>query len=210
MSADPAAPAPPRPPLAPSPRAHVVKLGGSLLSSPRLPALLARLAEAGAPLVVVPGGGPFADAVRGAQERLAFSDDAAHRMAILAMEQTALLLADIEPRLAPAADEAGIARAHRDGRAALWLPAVLGGEADVPARWDVTSDSLAVWLAIRLNAARLTLVKSAAVEPPDGPPQLWAANGLVDAYFPIICRRFAGTVRAVALDGALQGETASA
>lgn len=186
---------------------EVVKLGGSLLASPRLAALLGRLGEAGAPLVIVPGGGPFADAVRAAQPVLGFSGEAAHRMAILAMEQTALALADIEPRLALCADEAAIAAAHAQGRAALWLPARMALAAEVPASWDVTSDSLAAWLAIRLAARRLTLVKAAAVAAPDGPPQLWAQSGLVDAHFPFICQRFTGAVRAVSLDAALGSDT---
>lgn len=188
----------------PSPAPEIVKLGGSLIRSPRLPSLLAGLADAGAPLVIVPGGGPFADTVRAAQPIIGFSEDAAHRMAILGMEQTALALADLEPRLAPCADERAITRALKAGQAALWMPAGLAFKANVPANWEVTSDSLAAWLAIRLKAARLTLVKAAKVEAPDGPPQLWAAGGLVDAHFPSICQRFGGAVRALSLDEALE------
>lgn len=197
--------------MGPSPLpAEVVKLGGSLLASSRLAQLLGRLAQTGAPLVLVPGGGAFADAVRTEQPRLRLSDEAAHRMAILAMEQTAHALADIEPRFALCPDEAAIDGAHADGRAALWLPARLALDAELPAGWDVTSDSLAAWLAIRLSAARLTLVKSAPAAAPDGPPQLWAQAGLVDGHFPIICRRFGGAVRVVTLDEALQEESATA
>jgi aspartokinase-like uncharacterized kinase len=193
----------------PSPAPEIVKLGGSLIRSPRLSALLACLVRAGAPLVIVPGGGPFADTVRAAQPILGFSDETAHRMAILAMEQTAFALADIEPRLMPCAEEPGIVEAHAAGHAALWLPVPLALDADVPASWEVTSDSLAAWLAIRLKAARLTLIKSAEVEAPDGPPQLWADDGLVDEHFPSICQRFGGAVRAISLDGALHGEFAA-
>jgi aspartokinase-like uncharacterized kinase len=193
----------------PSPAPEIVKLGGSLIRSPRLPALLAGLAEAGAPLVIVPGGGPFADTVRAAQPIIGFSEEAAHRMAILAMEQTAFALADLEPRLAPCADERSFTRARKAGHAALWMPVPLALDAEVPANWEVTSDSLAAWLAIRLKAARLTLIKSADVEAPDGPPQLWADDGLVDEHFPSICQRFGGAVRAISLIEALEGEFAT-
>ena len=181
--------------------AEVVKLGGSLLSSRCLPDLLDVLARAGAPFVVVPGGGPFADTVRDIQPQIGLSDAAAHRMAILAMEQTALALADIEPRLVPCADADAIMRAHRQGRAALWQPALMTLEApDLPTSWDVTSDSLAVWLAIALGAAQLTLIKSTPTIPA---PDRWVADGLVDPYFPLISQRFTGSVRALTLDDAL-------
>src|SRR5882757_2855389 len=77
----------------------VLKLGGSLASSGGLTACLAALGTLRGEIVVVPGGGFFADAVRAAQPRFGFSDRAAHHMAILAMEQYALLLVDRLPRL---------------------------------------------------------------------------------------------------------------
>lgn len=181
--------------------AEVVKLGGSLLLSPRLRALLGILADTGAPLVVVPGGGPFADTVRDIQPQIGLSDVAAHHMAILGMEQTALALAEIEPRLALCAHAAAIHHAHAQGRAALWQPALMSSKApDLPASWDVTSDSLAAWLAIAIGAGRLTLIKSV---PIGSPPEHWATEGLVDAYFPLISQRFTGSIRALSLDDAL-------
>ena len=183
------------------PQAEVVKLGGSVLSSPRLADLLDLLARIGAPLIVVPGGGPFADTVRDIQPQIGLSDAAAHHMAILGMEQTAIALADIEPRLALCATPAAIASAHVHGRAALWLPASMAlSDPDLPTSWDVTSDSLAVWLAIALGAAQLILIKSVAAIPA---PERWVADGLVDPYFPLISQRFTGSVRALTLDDAL-------
>ena len=68
-------------------RPWVVKLGGSLQGSPNLRRWLKVIAASAAPVVIVPGGGPFADEVRLAQKRLKFSDAVAHHMALLAMEQ---------------------------------------------------------------------------------------------------------------------------
>ena len=65
----------------------VVKFGGSSASSPDLKRWVAAIEKARGPLVVVPGGGPFADTVRLYQRQIAYDDDAAHEMAILAMEQ---------------------------------------------------------------------------------------------------------------------------
>lgn len=195
----------PRNSRSPEPAPILVKLGGSLGGAPRLKELLAALADAGAPLVLVPGGGPLADAVRDLQPRLALSEHACHHMAILAMEAFALALADLEPRLALAADEGAIAGAHGQGRAALWLPAGLARAADLPESWNVTSDSLALWLAIRLGASRLVLVKSTPAA--TATPEEWAAAGLVDPHVPVLAARFAGRFDVLSADEALSAFT---
>jgi aspartokinase-like uncharacterized kinase len=163
----------------------VVKLGGSLAAADTLEEWLATLlAHGGGRAVIVPGGGAFADAVRAAQRRHRFSDRAAHAMAILAMEQYARLLLDLAPALVPGASLAALRAALAQGRVALWLPsAMLEGEPAIAASWDVTSDSLAAWLAGRLGAARLVLVKSAPALPGADAAML-AAQGLVDPTFP--------------------------
>ncbi len=164
----------------------IVKLGGSLASAGTLGSWLAIVVERGAGRsVIVPGGGEFADAVRAAQRRLRFSDRAAHRMALLAMGQYALLLRDLAPALYPCESVAQIRAALADSRVALWLPyAMVDADPMVAESWEVTSDSLAAWLARRLEATRLVLVKSAAVPPPPLSPARLAALGLVDPAFP--------------------------
>src|SRR3954447_16335852 len=132
----------------------IVKLGGSLAQDPRLVSWLAMLAELGGGRVtVVPGGGPFADAARASQAHWRFADLAAHNMAVLAMAQTAHLFHALEPRLVLVADEDEIRKALRAGQVALWLPlALLRDAPDLLTSWEVTSDSLALWLARRQNA----------------------------------------------------------
>jgi aspartokinase-like uncharacterized kinase len=56
--------------------------------------------------------------------------------------------------------------------------------ADIEASWDVTSDSLAAWLAFELGAAALWLVKSCPM--PQESAQ-FPAMGVVDAAFPRFC-----------------------
>jgi hypothetical protein len=145
----------------------IVKLGGSLAHDPRLVPWLAMLAELGGGRVtVVPGGGIFADAVRASQRHWRFDDLSAHNMAVLAMAQTAHLFHSIEPRLTLVSDEAGIRRTLHAGQPALWLPfALLRDAPDMLTSWDVTSDSLALWLARLLNAERLVMVKACKIEP---------------------------------------------
>lgn len=166
--------------------AVVVKLGGSLAETGTLPSWLAVAVEQGAGrCVIVPGGGDFADAVRAAQRRHGFSDGTAHRMALLAMEQYALLLQELAPALRPCETVAQIRAALADRGVALWLPyAMVEADPAVAESWDVTSDSLAAWLARRIEATRLVLVKSATALPPLSPQRL-AALGLVDAAFPV-------------------------
>lgn len=190
-----------------APRPIVVKLGGSLVSDPRLPTLLAALARAGAPRVLVAGGGPLADGVRHLQPRLRLSDAACHRMAILAMEQTAIAFADMAPGLVLADSAASIAQAHAQGRAALWLPAGMALAApDLPESWDLTSDSLAAWLASEIGATRLVLVKSAPTAARTTPAD-WAACDLVDPLFPTYAARLAGAVELVTIDAVLTAFT---
>lgn len=76
----------------------------------------------------------------------------------------------------------------------VWDPARLkSGHPEIPETWDVTSDSLALWLARETGAARCVLVKSAAA-PRDRSPAGLARLGLVDAAFPAFAARFAGRI----------------
>lgn len=176
----------------------VVKLGGSLWRAPELRLWLDILAAARrVRVVVVPGGGPFADAVRDAQPALGFGDRAAHRMALLAMEQYGTALADLEPRLTPArtvADLRGLPSPT------LWMPLPLADGADVAESWDVTSDTLAVWLAGALAADCAVLVKSAPLPEAPSPARRLAADGVVDPALPDRMARFGGTVWCVSRD----------
>ena len=80
----------------------VVKLGGSLAFSQHLRAWISALAACPGRAVIVPGGGPFADAVRSAQTRMGYDDHAAHHMALLAMEQYGRALISLNGLLAAA------------------------------------------------------------------------------------------------------------
>jgi aspartokinase-like uncharacterized kinase len=141
----------------------VAKVGGSLLAEPELPALLACLEELAGKesLVLVPGGGPFADAVRTATAARDPGASAAHWMAILAMDQHAHFIAGLLPSARLVSAPLEIERTVAEGRLALlcsfpWLRA----ENPLPHGWHVTSDSIAAWAAGRLGARRLVLLKA--------------------------------------------------
>jgi aspartokinase-like uncharacterized kinase len=162
----------------------VVKLGGSLNRDPLLRKWLQLLAGAGAHrVVIVPGGGGFADQVREHQAQWHFDDLSAHNMAVLAMMQSAILLQSLVPGLRTAATVAEIDRVLQAGEVAVWSPVEwLRQQADDMTHWGATSDSLAAWLAGQLGAARLVLVKSCTVPPGVGVAQ-HVQNGLLDADF---------------------------
>ena len=150
----------------------VVKVGGGLgrgAGDDALRALCQVLGELGErhPLLVVPGGAGFADAVRDHDRRFGLPATASHRMAILAMELFGWLLGELIPGAERCADLAP----HGAGRARVLLPARLALDA-LPASWHVTSDSIAAWVAGRVGADRLVLVKEV-----DGLFAEWPARG---------------------------------
>jgi aspartokinase-like uncharacterized kinase len=149
----------------------VVKVGGGLgrgAGDEALRALCRALGELGErhPLLVVPGGAWFADAVREADSRFALPATTSHHMAVLGMEQFGWLLSDLIPGAVRCAE----ARAGA-GRTTVLLPGALPLDR-LPASWQVTSDSIAAWVAGEAGAGRLVLVKEV-----DGLFAEWPARG---------------------------------
>ncbi len=166
----------------------VIKVGGSLAGSAGLRELLGVITGLDgddSPRVIVPGGGIFADAVRAAQTADGFDDDAAHDMALLAMAQYGRLLAALAPdvHLAWGAEAVAAALAQDPDRPVIWQPDPRRDAPDIERSWRVTSDSLALWLARRLGARQLVLVKSCPIPEPATLSRL-ASAGVVDAALP--------------------------
>jgi aspartokinase-like uncharacterized kinase len=156
----------------------VVKVGGGV-GADALRALCATLGELGErhPLLVVPGGAGFADAVRDADRRFGLRAETSDRMAILGMEQFGWLLSD----LIPGAERSTRLEGVRAGRAVVLLPAGLELEG-LPASWAVTSDSIAAWVAGQVGADRLVLVKHDEAMTSHGELR----PGAVDDYLPTV------------------------
>ncbi|MDE2371300.1 MAG: aspartate kinase [Burkholderiales bacterium] len=162
----------------------VVKLGGSLNRDPLLPDWLELLARLGGGRVtLVCGGGAFADEVRQAQGHWGFDDLTAHNMAVLAMLQSAFQAHGLNPNLHLATSKDDIRRVLHAGRTALWLPMEWVREApDAATNWNNSGDSIALDLARQLNAERMVLVKSCAIEAAASLAELETA-GIVDGRF---------------------------
>lgn len=175
--------------VAPSPPPIVVKLGGSVVRSSELQAWLDAIASSPRPIVVVPGGGALADEVRASQAELGFGDGAAHRMALLAMDQLAWAIAGLRPGFEVGGTEASLRRSLDRGRVAVWAPySLVASRRDIPQSWTVTSDSLALWLARRLGAGRCYVIKSIERQRAEFSAVELARDGVVDSAFPAMLR----------------------
>ena len=155
----------------------VVKIGGGLLAKAGAFELVIEAVTAfrrGRRLLVLPGGGPFADAVRQMFKRVRIGEDAAHWMAVLGMDQYAHALAGRLPDAQLVDGEGGIAAAVQAARLPVLAPYRWLRAADpLPHSWEVTSDSIAAWLAGQVRARRVVLIKPAQGDPAK----------LVDSYF---------------------------
>ena len=155
----------------------VVKVGGGLLAAQGLEGLKRGCADVlelarDRPVLVVPGGGPFADAVRVLDAEVGLGDEVAHALALRAMDQLGVLLSP----LLPGAEVLDRLVAPRGGLGLLLAAPAFEGQPEIPASWDVTSDSLAVFAAGAIGAKEAILLK-----PVEG--------GAVDDYLPEAVRR---------------------
>lgn len=133
-------------------RLLVVKVGGSLMDV--LPGIIQILKESGRKILIIPGGGIFADRIRETDP----DSDSAHWMAILGMEQYGYYISSFgvfaTDSLCDASEDSSTFRTS------VLLPYKILKETDpLPHSWDVTSDSIAAWAAGILSA-QLILLKS--------------------------------------------------
>src|SRR5947209_2263707 len=173
----------------------IVKLGGSLARERQFARWIEALRRCKSGVIVVPGGGPFADCVRDAQGTMRFSDAAGHRMALLAMEQYAIACASAFPDVLLMSEEAQM-RLIGEGRTGVWLPSRMAlGADDLPQNWQVTSDSLAAWLALRLDARALVVVKSVDVHADPLSADALVEREIVDPLFARFAARTNAEIR---------------
>ncbi len=140
----------------------VCKIGGSLGKPEVLRPLLKTLEAVRGEyrIVVVPGGGSFADLVRTEAAAFQLGETPSHWMAILAMDQYGYLLADLGQATRTVRTRAQIEEALQDGAVPILLPSTLLLAADsLPHSWEVTSDTIAAHLAVSFGGELLVLLK---------------------------------------------------
>jgi aspartokinase-like uncharacterized kinase len=141
----------------------VIKVGGSLMNYPyQLREILKRISAIAEQrnVLVVPGGGHFADYVREIHGRRYISDSAAHWLAIRCMDLTGTIMADIRPTLALYSGTDALEKWAK-GESFIIQPYELLKSYDrLPHSWDVTSDSIALWMGIQGDADAVLILKS--------------------------------------------------
>ena len=175
----------------------IIKIGGSLYDSVYLKNWLDGLAAIkNQNIIIVPGGGPFANQVRAASRRWRLSSQTAHDMAVLAMQQYACLIHDLNNKIKFLQSYKDIKRCKHtnsppDNFIYVWMPYQdVRDFCDYPENWQTSSDSLAVWLASRLNAECLCLLKS--VNTSSHPPAQLKNAPFVDEYFKTALKKYPG------------------
>lgn len=130
------------------------------------------------------GGGPSVDILRQRFQSGTLANDAAHWAAIARMSETAAGLARTMPGV-PLLKSFAACRRLPSGLAILDPQLELRADAGrtLPVGWDVTSDSIAAWCAMRLCASRLSLLKSVGKgDPIDVGDAI--RDGWLDGHFP--------------------------
>src|SRR5665647_1290561 len=142
--------------------ATIVKVGGSLALYPeKLRNLCTKINEISKEqkLIIVPGGGEFADVVRCVDKRFHLSCNTSHKMAILGMDQYGLLLSDLMPYSVTANKLIEIKHFLDLDQLPIFLPSnSMIREDPLKNSWAVTSDSIAVYIASRLKVTKVLLI----------------------------------------------------
>jgi 5-(aminomethyl)-3-furanmethanol phosphate kinase len=127
-------------------KCHVIKIGGSLFDMAG--DIIQDIISSESPVIVVPGGGPFIDLAAGC----GIGDEESHWMAIAGMEQYGWYLSSFG---IPVVDHLELLQNQ-----SVLLPYQIMREEDpLPHTWDVSSDTIAAWIAWYLRQ-KLILLKS--------------------------------------------------
>lgn len=142
--------------------ATVVKIGGSLAVFPeKLKALCSKLSDLSRKhkIILLPGGGEFADIVRHIDKTFNLSCEVSHRMAILGMDQYGLLLSDLITDSQVVNQLKDLPNLFDLHKLPIFLPSKFMLKKDpLENSWNVTSDSIAIYIANQLNAKKVILV----------------------------------------------------
>ena len=144
-------------------RIHCIKIGGSLISyTEELIDLMQSLDNLSKSyqLVIIPGGGPFVDVVREIFRQYNLSETVAHWMAILAMDQYGFFLSNLSENAVTISSIDNAKELASTYKLVIILPfQVLYEQDPLEHSWDVTSDSIAAYIASLINAESLILLK---------------------------------------------------
>jgi aspartokinase-like uncharacterized kinase len=179
----------------------VVKVGGNLYDLPDLGARLRLWLEqqATGQVLLFPGGGGMADAVRDLDRRHGLGEERSHWLALRALTVNAHFLAALLGNAEVVTELPACVAAWRRGLVAVADPYPLaladeGRPGQLPHTWEVTSDALAARVALLLGARELVLLKSVCW-PAETDWAEAARCGIVDPFFPRLLATNPGALR---------------
>jgi len=143
----------------------VFKIGGKILeNSDNIESTFSQLTqlfekEILQKILVIPGGGSFANFVRSVDEALQIGDELAHWIAIYSMNYNGIML----NRKYPDLESIEKLKTFQDAKQmfCIFLPySFLREDDSLPHNWDVTSDSIALYIANKLKLSQCFLIKN--------------------------------------------------
>ena len=136
----------------------IIKIGGSWLKNPSLPSLLVGIKKiCNKDIVIVPGGGSFADSVRDVYDKTKMSENLANKLALKSTELFAEYLKELDNDLCLIENPKNFTKEE----ICVWLPSKkLSQNNSFKNNWDSTSDSVAAWLANKIMAEGIIFIKS--------------------------------------------------
>ncbi len=136
----------------------IVKIGGSWLKNPKLPVLINSLQKfSKQKIVLVVGGGVFAETVRSVYTSIKMKQETGHILAMKATEIFAYYLKSINPNISITFKISNFFVKKLN----LWLPTeILSYEAKFEKNWESTSDSIATWLYSNTKSKGVIFIKS--------------------------------------------------
>ena len=136
----------------------IIKIGGSWLKNPKLPLLINFLQKfAKEKIVLVAGGGVFAETVRSVYTSNKMTEETGHILAMKATEIFAYYLKSINPKISITNKNTNFIKKNLN----LWIPTEkLSFEKKFKKNWESTSDSIATWLYSNTKSKGVVFVKS--------------------------------------------------
>ena len=143
----------------------VIKFGGSLVKDKKVLENLCSEIESLSEnfnLLIVPGGGVFADLARSYDKRFKFSPEISHKMAILAMDQNGFLISKFFKDYIFVYDLNDLNKVKNSSNVKIFIPSKFLfelPESELQYSWDITSDSISAYIAEKLEAEKLIILK---------------------------------------------------
>ena len=169
-----------------------IKIGGSLYSSKYLKKWLDVIANhPNINIVIIPGGGLFADLVRSTDKKFNLEQKKAHLMAVMAMQQYGTMLSSICPSMQLANSKEKILSLWDQNKTVIWEPFdMVRYECTLEASWAHTSDSIAAWLTSYMQIDHLLLIKSTDKVIKNKDFNVLAEHGCIDEALPGLVKKY--------------------